>query len=243
MKFAAGIIFMAFVSFGQSVILNYEFRMANWNRAGIFYCCENKAQNTGNSTIIEEVRGEHSSGKTNEDVETFMENGHTLTSFPSNLASFFPKLKVIFITGPLLQLSSSDLKPFPDLILFYSWDGKFTSIDGDLFQYTRKLKFIIFSVPGLKKVSENLLTGLDDLVSLNFYFSGCIGTFDAKKPQLIEQFKQKLLLQCPPLEPSTSPPTTPQSTTHPSTKNSTQSSIRCSLNFGILIIIMCQLFY
>jgi hypothetical protein len=212
MKFVFGTFLVVFVSFGQSVILNCRFEMTN-RGFGIVYECFSRAENTGNSTIIEEVRGKHLINKTNEDVESFFENGNKLTSIPTNLASFFPKLKAIIIIAPLLQLSSSDLKPFPNLVRFDLAYGKFTSIDGDLFQYTRKLKIILFYVPELKNVGENLLTGLDDLLHVTFYSNRCIGYFDAKTPQEIQELKQKLLLQCPPLEPLTSPMTTSQTTT------------------------------
>jgi hypothetical protein len=234
MKFAAGIILVFFVSFGQSFYLDCEFKIVNRAYDENFYECLSNTVVTGNSTTIEEVRGTHLSGKGNEDVERFWENGKTLTSFPTNLASFFPNLKVIFIYASLLQLSSSDLQPFPDLLRFHSWYGKFTSLDGDLFQYTRKLKFINFWAPALKNVGANLLTGLNDLVRVYFYASGCIGTLNANTPQLIQELKQKLLLQCPPLETSTSPLTTPRTTLPPtttlSTSTSTQCSVRCSLD-------------
>jgi hypothetical protein len=212
MKFVAGIILVVFVSFGQSVILNCEFRMADWSFFENIYQCYSLAENTGNSTIIEKVHGEHWSGKGNEDVEAFRENG-TLTFIPTNLAIFFPNLKTIIFESPLLKLSSSDLKPFPDLLRFYSWNGKFTSIDGDLFQYTSKLKIIYFSVPELKNVGANFLNGLEDLSYVEFEDCECIETIDAYSSQQIQQLKQKLLLQCPPLEPLTSPLTTPRTTT------------------------------
>jgi hypothetical protein len=196
MKFVAGIILVIFVSFGQSVILNCQFHMET-RGLGNLYECESQTENTGNSTIIEEVHGTHLSGKGNADVESFFEHGMKLTSFPTNLASFFLKLKAILITAPILKLSSNDLKPFRDLVRFETYNGKFTSIDGDLFQHTRKLKYINFRVPELKNVGANLLTGLNDLVFVWFEGSGCIGTFNARTPQLIEQLNQKLLSQCP----------------------------------------------
>jgi hypothetical protein len=200
MKFATGIILVLFVSFGQSVILKCDFHMSTWDYVGAVYECSSRTENTGNSTIIKEVRGTHSNGKVNEDVESFRENGNSLTFIPTNLASFFPNLKVIFITAPLLQLSSSDLKSFPNLVLFISEYGKFTNIDGDLFQYTRQLKDIRFYSPELKSVGENLLTGLNDLVFVYFISSGCIGSVQANSPQKIQELSQKLLLNCPPLE-------------------------------------------
>jgi hypothetical protein len=227
MKFVAGIILVVFVSFGRSVILSCKYGMRDWDLVGNVYECMSQAQNTENSTIIEEVRGEHLSGKANEDVELYWEQSKTMTSIPTNLASFFPNLKAILLYSPILQLSSSDLKSFPNLLRFEFWGGKFANLDGDLFQYTRKLKVINFHIPGLKNVGENLLTGLN-LIRVTFFESGCIGTWTTL--QSIQELNQKLLMNCPPLEPLTSPMTTSQKTTTLSTSTSTQCTVRCSLD-------------
>lgn len=150
--------------------------------------------------MIEEVRGTHSHGKTNADVQLFIERGSILSTFPANLASTFPNLKGITFWAPFLKLSSSDLKPFPNLLLFISNGGAFTDIKGDLFRNTRKLQQISFYVEKLESVGANLLTGLNDLVSLSFESKGCIEVFRANTPQLIQELTQKLLLQCPPRE-------------------------------------------
>jgi TolA-binding protein len=79
---------------------------------------------------------------------------------------------------------------------------------------------------------------LGDLIFLHFSSSGCIGSFEAQTPELIQELKQKLLLQCPPLGVTTSPQmtTTTRLTTNPmtttiSTSTTTQCSVRCSLDF------------
>jgi hypothetical protein len=100
-------------------------------------------------------------------------------------------------------------------------------MDGDLFKYTRKIKHMYFYIPGLRTVGSNLLIGLDDLVYLYFHSSGCFGSFEAKTPQMIQELKKKLLLQCPSLEEKT---TTLPSTTTLSTSTTTQCSVRCSLD-------------
>lgn len=136
----------------------------------------------------------------------------------------------------LPYLLKSDLKTFPGLARFDFVGGKFTNIDGDLFHHTRKLKIINFSAPELQSVGSNLLTGLNDLVYVWFFDSGCMGNFGANTPQMFQELKKKLQLQCPPLEPPTSPLTTPRtttilpSTTTLSTSTSTQCSVRCNLD-------------
>jgi hypothetical protein len=210
MKLIAGVLLLVFTSSAQSVVLNCIFYMNNrGTTAGLVYECFSHAENTGNSTFIEEVLGTHLEGKGNADVECYFEGGDSLTSIPRNLASFYPNLKDFFIYAPILHLSSSDLKPFPNLIRFQSHNGQFTNIEGDLFQYTRQLQHLQLTVPGLKSVGANLLTGLKDLVYVYFGFGECIGTFQAETPERIQELKQTLLIKCPPLErQTTSSPTT-----------------------------------
>jgi hypothetical protein len=197
MKFAAGIVLVFFVSFGQSVVLNCVFAMKPWSNVGIGYECDGHTEITGSSIFIEEVRGAHTGGRGNLDVEFFYEQGNLLTSIPRNLERFFPNLKGIYFNAPLLQLSSNDLRTFPNLISFESYSGRFTSIPGDLFQHTRQLTQIIFSVPGLESVGANLLTGLNELTHLTFESLKCIERFHANTPQLIQELKEKLRVQCP----------------------------------------------
>lgn len=229
MKFAVGIVLVVFVSFGQSVILNCRFQIANRGGYGSFYECVTAANNTGNLRIIEEVRGTHLSGKSNADVESFYELGHTLTSFPANLASFFPKLKAIAFAGLNSKISSSDLKAFPNLIVFEIINAngtiKFPTIDGDLFQYTKKLQRITFAVSGVTSVGTNLLTGLNDLAVLYIQSRGGCIYFVANTKQEVLAWKEKLLLQCSSLE-----TTSPRTTTTLSTSTSSQCPVRCSMN-------------
>jgi hypothetical protein len=197
MKFAAGIVLVFFVSFGQSVILHCDFYMKPWNNVGIGYEANCYTEITGMPTFIEEVRGTHLSGKGNLNVEFFYEQGNLLTSIPRNLERFFPNLKGIYFFAPLSQVSSNDLRPFRNLVSFESVNGRFTSIPGDLFQHTRQLTQIIFSVPGLESVGTNLLTGLNELTHLTFESLKCIERFHANTPQLIQELKEKLRVQCP----------------------------------------------
>lgn len=169
MKFVAGIFLVHIVSFGQSVIVNCKFKTSFWeDPVGIAYTCQSIAENTGNFKFIEEVRGSHLSGKSNVDVLVFQESGNKLQFIPTNLVNFFPNLTVIWLNAPLLQLTASDLQPFPNLIRFDSFYGEFKSIDGDLFQSTKKLKVILVFVNKLENVGENLLSGLNELTFVRF---------------------------------------------------------------------------
>jgi hypothetical protein len=192
------------------VIIDCRFETTHWPNNLNLYTCWSSAKNSRNALTIDEVRGDHLSGKSNVDVQAFREANEELQHIPSNLVRFFPNLKVIYFDAPLLQISASDLKPFPNLVQFYSFNSKFTRIESDLFQSTKKLQTIQFRYSMLENVGENLLSGLSQLKDAQFYRCTCIG-FTATTRQTIEELKQKLATQCPHLRATTASPlaTTP----------------------------------
>lgn len=174
MKIVSGIILVLFVSFGQSVIINCDLGMSNvGDSVGIVYTCHSSTINTEILTMIEEVRSDHSNGKSNADVLAFEDHSSILQYFPTNLANFLPNLVVLRLYSPLLQLTTNDLKPYPNLIYFSASSGKFTNIDGDLFQHTRNLQQISFSGGKLENVGKNILSGLK-LEYVSFSGNTCI---------------------------------------------------------------------
>lgn len=207
----------------QGVIINCEFRMMNWGFLGNSYNCLSRGENTGNLTLADEVRGEHLSGKSNADVEVFNEQGNKIQFIPSNLADFFPNINGMLIgAAPLLELTANDLKPFPNLLRFDSNYGEFSSIDGDLFQHTKMIQKIQINNARLQNVGENLLSGLNDLTNVEFRGDACINFF-ADTLEKIEELKDLLLVQCPPLP---GPTATVSTTTEDSAD---QCPLRCSL--------------
>lgn len=239
MKIVSGIILIAYLSFVQGVIMNCKYETRNSNLLGTTYICWATSLNSENLKMITELHGQHLSGKSNADVGIFIETNKKLKYIPTNFVDYFPNLKDISFSAPLLSLTSADLKPFPNLLSFTSGHGEFRSIEGDLFKYTRKLESIQFMYGHLEHVGENLLSGLYDLSQADFYVNTCI-SLTANTPTKIEELKEKLLLRCPAVvattttsSTTTSMPTTPSSTTLPITStlsmSTTQCSNRCSL--------------
>lgn len=229
MKVLTAVILMLFASNCQGVdckVVDCKFGTVNFGFLGSLYACEATGENTGNLTFIEELRGVHLSGKSHADVEAYREYGR-LKSIPSNLNNFFPNLKGIYMYSQSSSPSANDLKPFSNLLWFSSNFGDLTSIDGDLFQHSKKLQGFEFHTIKLENVGENLLSGLNSLRRAKLTYNTCIN-FDADTPQKIEELKKMLLEQCPPLPQSTS--TTTTTTTRPATTTEAQCSLPCSLN-------------
>lgn len=230
MKLFLTMILMLFASIGQSAIINCEFKMLYFTSAKYVYgCLTTKVASSGNLEKIEELQGTHMAGKANKDVLGFNEIGASMQYIPSNFADFFPNLVAIALWGPLLRLTASDLKPFPNLLQFTSSFGRFTSIEGDLFQYTTKLKIIQINNGKLENVGSNLLSGCNDLEILDFRKHTCIDNDRwADTPALIQQLKQKLFAQCPPLPQTTTAYRT--TTKLATTTKQPACNIRCSMN-------------
>jgi hypothetical protein len=205
MKLAVGmisVILVIFALFGMNegvvITCNFDFMIWSSGIGTVYTCSLHSVENTGNLQIIEEVYGTHLSEKSNADVLGVYEYSQKLSYIPTNLASFFPNLKGLLFSSPLLRIIASDIKPFPNLLRFVSSNGEFTSIDGDLFQETRRIQVIEFHNGKLKNVGENLLDGLNSLIFVKFANTPCIN-FNANTPQTILELEPKLLLQCPPL--------------------------------------------
>lgn len=202
MKVLLAASFVIFLPLIQSVILNCTFSLGSWIIIGQnAYDCQSIAENPKNLSIIEEVRGTHMAGKSNADVVVYRQLGNNAPFYqtiPSNLGSIFPNLKGVFFYVPLLRVVSSDLKPLTNLIFFYSWNGAYTNVDGDLFHQNKKLQFMEFNHGKLQNVGENFLSGLDDLKHARFHQTPCID-FKAENSLQIQELKTELLMKCPPL--------------------------------------------
>lgn len=193
MKIITVAVLLIFTSQSQGLIFNCEFKFSDEYliNMGSIYGCTIGTEITGGLSLIEEVRGNHLSGKSNANVEGLYEVSVKLLFIPSNLANFFPSLKSLRIFSPLIRITANDLKPFPNLLVFQSSHGKFENIDGDLFQHTKKIQQIYFYWDGkLKNDNENFLNGLDALTQV--WFDNTDMQVFADTPQKVEELKQKI---------------------------------------------------
>lgn len=200
------LIFMLFCSCTQSVVFDCEFSIRSWTIGGSTYTCTPKISGTGYT--LAEVRGTHLNGKTNNDVEVLSAEGQVLNRVPSNLNSFFPNLQTIRLFDTHLQnVTSDDLRQFPDLVIFSSWHNDLVSLDGDLFRYTPKLHFVRFYNNSLELVGNDLLTNLSELEEANFEYNPCVN-IAANTPEAIQDLNRLLPVLCSPVVDTTTLPLT-----------------------------------
>jgi hypothetical protein len=220
MKIISGILLVIFASLGESVIINCNFRTSTWPNSLSVYTCWSSTENTGNLRTIEGVRGNHLDGRSNLGVQAFRDDSNKLQYIPINLANVFQNLKVIRVeSSTLVQLSASDLKSFPNLAQLFIYRFMFTSIESDLFQYTKRLQIVHMSYGRLRNVGVNILNGLSQLTQVAFNGNTCIDC-EATTPQMLAILKRELSSQCQPFSiyqtyPTTRPTTT--TTTRPTT--------------------------
>lgn len=159
----------------------------------------------GNLTHLIDVTGNHSSGRTNDDVTAFwIESGHQhLNRIPKGIEKNFPNLiGFVWSYGSLTTLKADDLKPFPNLVIFSVIYNKLASLDGDLFKHTPKLENINFDNNLLEHVGFGLLDGLNNLTDASFKRNPCID-MDTFLSATLQELKEELQEQCPPLATST----------------------------------------
>lgn len=123
-----------------------------------------------------------------------------LERIPKGIEKFFPHLIGLrWSNGFLTTVTAEDLQPFPDLQIFYVYNNKIVSIDGDLFKNNPKLNVIYFHGNLLENIGSGLLDGLDNLVQAFFNMNSCID-MEATSPSMIEQLKLGLRILCSSLE-------------------------------------------
>lgn len=202
-------IFLLFLLVKKSIELSFECHYENFNLYGfgiVYFCTTSIRVWDLDDENINYINGTHMPGKNNLNVQgiTFVSpsagNELKMDYVPKNILSFFPNLNLLEIyvfNGS--KLSSNDLKPYPNLEHLAIQYSLISTISGDLFQNTPKMKVISFwNNAKLSHVGENLLGNLQHLEGVWFVSNKCIN-IQATDPTQIAQLKQNLLTNCPPL--------------------------------------------
>lgn len=189
------VLFVLF-SISHGVVFDCAFVNYPWGFIGNIYSCFNPSVSNLKNAEISEVRGSHEEGFANRNVEGLFVSSQFLPWIPKNLHEYFPNLKAIeWHNSSLMSVTSRDLLPFSNLELFFSTVNKLKSIDGNLFEFSPKLKWISFKQNLLEEVGSGLMSNLVDLKHANFQDNICID-FVAKTPETVKDLIGKIEEKC-----------------------------------------------
>lgn len=162
---------------------------------GEVYNCRPTVSNTGTKSL-QTVTGNHLDGFTNFDVKYLYIYNQNLNYVPSNIDHFFQNLTGLdWHNSNLLSVTSEDLRPFPELIVFSSYNNEVEEINGDLFSFNPKLRWISFYKNLLQRVRHGLFTNLTALEQADFRLNPCINKI-AYSAQEILTLGQQLATNC-----------------------------------------------
>jgi len=203
----------------SAVIIDCDFTSYTSGDIEIYSCNAAYGSITDDNTTNTIVRGTHLASRTDADVNFFSAIELFMTYFPKDLYKFFPNLiSINLLVGYLTSINAADLK-FPHLTSITIYQHPITTLDGNLFQHTKKLKEITFAYIHLTNAGRGLLANLDELEMASFIYTDCIDESAWTReeiPRLIDALER----QCPPLP--------EMMTTTLATKTTTESDDGCT---------------
>lgn len=124
-----------------------------------------------------------------------------LPTFPSELAEFFPNLKLIFIYDcGMMRICKEDLKGFTKLEKLMINRNNITYLPGDLFEFTPNISLISFVDNKISKIGEIIFDKLDNLVEVDFARNTKISFRYREGRTCLKKLKRIIRENCKPLE-------------------------------------------
>jgi hypothetical protein len=100
---------------------------------------------------------------------------------PEGWANFFPNILAFGLSGSKLQrLSKLDLKPFPDMIRFASYQSEMEFLEADVFVHNQNLESITLTDNNLMVIDSSVLDILPNLNYAHFGIKCCKAMCEAK---------------------------------------------------------------
>jgi hypothetical protein len=142
------------------------------------YSCEvqnNPVTTSKDSRDITGIRGNHQSGKTDNDVIHFTIYGKTANFFPRGITKYFKNINYVSINNAnLKKITKEDLKEFGDNLkkLYLSYH-QIEVIEADLFIYNKNLQEIYITDNKIKHIETGAFDHLKNLEDLHLFDNPC----------------------------------------------------------------------
>lgn len=200
----------------EAVQLNCDFRYYTVPLIGSLYTCQATVI-WSQSATLEIVTGNHQGGRTHDNVEYIYIPNQNMPVIPQGIGAVFKNIRSLrFDNNNMLSISAADMQQFPKVEIFYVYDNKLTSIDGDMFLFTPLLRQFGLSDNQVQHIGHNLVTNLNSLQTFFVERNICINRSARNRADVLALGPQ-LSVICPPLVTSTVSTTTATTTTMPST--------------------------
>lgn len=191
------------ITISSAIVLNCQSSNHKWHANDVQYTCKPQISSSGHPSVIENVTYNHLPGKNYTDFKGVNFMNQKLNVFPRNIEKFFPNVSRLSIyEGNLKNISSNDLKPFPDLVRLYISNNYIERLPGDLFQYNPKLILIAIDYNNVFYIGFNIVSELKFLEVFSFRKNPCTDYSYDKKPNegdwKFKKLQYKLLWECPP---------------------------------------------
>lgn len=199
-----------FIASTYGSIIECDFKNVYWGIIAVRYTCdEANVINSESETALSNVIGNHTSGKSDENVEALtVSDEKTLDRIPKNIGKFFPNILALLWTyGALTSITAEDLEQLPKLNILVLSHNKLVSLDESLFKHTPKLQLIEFNDNLIEHADKKLLTSLKQLESAEFLENPCIN-MTASTSREVRDIKLKMPIKCKPITITTEHPPT-----------------------------------
>lgn len=201
------LLFLASSAYGAHFDCLFEFQDRFLDRlAYICYIGQGARSDViGNDTTIDDITGTHTRpgfGLTEVNVFTMISD-KVFTSLPENFDAWLPNLFFFdWIQGSLETLTADDLHQFPKLEYLNLQGNRLHTLEGHLFVNNPLLKTIDISNNALNKLGRGVLSGLYDIVAVNFEGNECVDyAFHRREemPELVQRMEDNCGIagECP----------------------------------------------
>lgn len=159
----------------NAIILNCEYGPGSDGYGNYYSCVAKNFQTTFTDRNVSEVTGNHTSGKSNDDVEQVYIFKQSCPFLALNLSSHFKNLKVLYVsTSNVRHLLNGDLDGLTKLKIFDVAHNPIEEFQSDIFNGHESIERVSFYNCHLKIIDPDVLNPLVNLKKAHFDKNACI---------------------------------------------------------------------